>query len=104
MGEALKRQGSEVIGPAALLSNVLSLVDSNDRLDGAVMEVGLHGRFTYAVADALRRKQIPFVLITGYDAWAVSKAYADAPCLEKPFSTDNLAQCLADALWDEGTS
>lgn len=99
LAEALRRQGAEVIGPAALVSNALSLMEAHDRLDGAVMEVGLDGKFTYAVADALRRKQIPFVFITGYDAWAVSKAYADAPRFEKPVNTDDLATSLAQALW-----
>ena len=99
LGEALKRQGAEVIGPVALVSNALSLMEAQDKLDGAVMEVGLDGKFTYAVADALRRKQIPFVFITGYDAWAVSKAYADAPRFEKLVNTDDLATLLAQALW-----
>lgn len=99
LGEALRRRDAEVIGPAALVSNALNLMESYDRLDGAVMEVGLDGKFTYAVADALRCKQIPFVFITGYDARAISKAYADAPRFEKPVNTDDLADSLAQALW-----
>ena len=62
---ALKAQGAGVVGPICDLPDALSAV-AKGGFDAAVIDVNLHGEFAYNVADALKRRGIPFVFATGY--------------------------------------
>jgi DNA-binding response OmpR family regulator len=99
LAEALRAHGVKVIGPAARVEDALSLVASADGIDGAVLCADLGGEPAYPLADALRQGGVPFAFVTGYDAWAIPKAYADAPYFEKPVDADGLVSSLARALW-----
>ena len=40
----------------------------------------------YPVADALRARGIPFVFVTGYDAWVIPEAFSGVPVAQKPIA------------------
>jgi len=63
-------------------------------LDGALLDVNLHGRGVDGIAAALTRRGIPFVFVTGNSREALPKSFAKAPILSKPFSG---GQLLAEA-------
>ena len=55
-------------------------------LDIAVLDVNLSGETSFPIADALRRKGVPFVFATGYgESIAVPGHYADVPVVPKPW-------------------
>lgn len=54
--------------------------------DAAVLDINLGGEMSYAVADCLAERGIPFLLATGYDDWALPPRLAGVPRLAKPFS------------------
>ena len=86
MLEQLLSCGAEVMGPVASVAKALDLVQSGLPPHTAGLDIGLGGEKVYPVADALRSCGIPFVFATGYDAWAVPAAYADAPLFQKPLT------------------
>lgn len=99
LAEALRAHGAKVIGPASRAEDALELIASADTIHGAVLEADLGGEQGYPVAAVLRQRGVPFAFVTGYDPWALPKAYADAPYFEKPVDADAFASSLARALW-----
>lgn len=95
LADALARLGAEVVGPVPTLERALALATSPAPLDGAVLDVSLHGELVFPVADALLARGVPFVLATGYDEWVVPEAYRDVPRHEKPIDPELLARDLA---------
>ena len=87
----IEAAGATVIGPAGTVEDALALLDS-DRIDGAVLDVNLHQKRVYPVADALAARRIPFVFATGYDAADMPPAYAGVPRYEKPVNKDQLVR------------
>lgn len=88
---ALEDAGAVVIGPVPSVAEALALLESAPVLDGAILDVNLHGEVVFPVAGILHGRGIPLAFTTGYDSDILPRAFADAPCFEKPFS---IAQCL----------
>jgi CheY-like chemotaxis protein len=94
LAEALEAHGAQVIGPAGPVADALALIAAQAEIDGAVLDIDLHGEGAYPVADALRGRGVPFVFATGYDAWIIPAAYAAVPRCEKPVDTRARARLL----------
>jgi CheY-like chemotaxis protein len=94
LSETLAEAGARVVGPAATVGEALALVDGGEDIDGALIDLNLCGEFAYPVAEALSRRSIPFVFVTGYDAGDIDPRFAAAPRCEKPFRLDRIAAAL----------
>ena len=56
--------GCEVVGPARSVQQGLDIAGSAE-LDGAILDVNLAGKNSYLVAEALKRRGVPFAFTTG---------------------------------------
>jgi CheY-like chemotaxis protein len=93
---ALEELGVQVVGPAGSVEQALALLgQEEDRLDGAVLDINLHGERVYPVADALAARGLPYIFATGYDATAIPEPYSQVPRCEKPVDKAQLARLLA---------
>lgn len=91
----LEDAGAVVAGPLGWLDEALEFVEREAAsLDGAVLDVNLHGENSYAIADALASRNVRFVFVTGYGAEALDPAYRHYPRCEKPFDARKLLQAL----------
>lgn len=86
--------GAEVVGPVAYLEQALQLATS-DALDIALLDVNLNGRMSHPVAEALRKRGVPYVVATGYGDIAKESMGLDAPVVTKPYTREILAEALA---------
>ena len=86
-----------VVGPFPSCSAALKGMDGQ-RIDAAVLDVGLSDGCVFPVADKLRERGVPFVFLTGYGPEMVPDAYADAPHLLKPAAFDDLCSELVRLL------
>lgn len=91
----LERLGAMVVGPVPSVREALALLDGGPAPDAAILDINLGGELAYPVADALRRRGIPFIFATGYDASAIPPAYADVPRVEKPVDLRSAGGALA---------
>jgi len=94
--EWLGEMGCEAIGPVARLSDGFALAQS-EPMDAAVLDVNLNSERVYPLADYLRGRGIALVFSTGYGE-SIAGTALNAPVLEKPFTSDQLARALALAL------
>lgn len=84
---------------AASLDEALAAAKTGT-FDLAMVDLNLGGKLAYPIADILKARRIPFVLVTGYGSAGVLPAYADQPILEKPFRQEDLAAVIAPILAD----
>jgi CheY-like chemotaxis protein len=96
LAQLLEGLGVTVIGPAGSVADALALLAGEPAIDAAVLDVTLGTEKIFPVADALRARGVPFVFATGYDAWIIPHAYADAPRFKKPVDPRSLARVLSN--------
>lgn len=97
---AFAKADAEVVGPFASVAAALAAAREGE-FDAAILDINLGGEMSYAVADSLLERGIPFVLATGYDDWAVPQRLSAAARLPKPFgpqaALDAVARMTAEA-------
>ena len=94
--DLLQDAGAEVIGPIGHVDEAIAFIEGNsEKFDGAVLDVNLHGKKSYPIADALAARSVEFVFTTGYDAGVLEGKYAHYPRCEKPFNQPALIAVLA---------
>ena len=94
--EILEDAGAIVLNPIGTRDEALAFISGNHAaFDAAVVDLNLHGRATYPIADALLDRKIPFVFATGYSADAIDSKYECFPRCEKPFRAGALLAALA---------
>jgi CheY-like chemotaxis protein len=79
----LEQSGARVLGPVPRVSDALELLESEARIDCAMLDVNLEGESSFRVADALRTRGIRFAFLTCYDRSMLPAPYRDAACFSK---------------------
>ena len=89
--------GCECVSAAATVAQALALIDSQ-AFDAAMVDVNLDGTKSYAVADALAARGVPFAFSTGYSGQSLDAGYRDRPVLGKPYRVADLVEILTRLL------
>jgi PAS domain S-box-containing protein len=93
LADMLSDFGHKVDGPYSRCSDAILAAKSNS-LQAGILDVNLGGEKTYAVADILTDRKIPFVFVTGYGPDSIVPAFAHAPVLQKPIEAAKLHALL----------
>ena len=94
----LRRLGCIALDAVPTIQQALGVLAS-EQLDLVVLDVNLQGQRVTPVAEALKERSVPFVVVTGYGSERLpEKALQDAPCLRKPVNGKQLASVIADIL------
>jgi len=93
--DLLEDAGAEVVGPIGWLEEALTFIEDDiNQFDGAVLDVNLHGKKSYPLADALAKRAIHFTFATGYGSGVLEEPYRRFPRCEKPFTQRLLVAAL----------
>ena len=92
--DMLQSAGCVVSGPIPRVAEALEAVE-HGTYDAAILDINLAGVRIDPVADALARRDIPFIFVTGYSAGALPAAHAARPRLCKPFKMADLLDTLS---------
>jgi CheY-like chemotaxis protein len=90
--------GAVVLGPVSSVEGALALLDVEQRIDVAFVDMNLGGRMAYEVLDALQVRRIPFILISGYEEEVFRSRYPLARNCLKPYEFADIEKALAAAL------
>jgi len=82
--------GHEVTASAAHLAEALALARSDD-FDVAILDLNLGGERSFAVADVLVDRRIPFLFASGYGAGGLPPEHRGAVVVQKPFAAGDLS-------------
>lgn len=85
--------GGYVAGPFADAPSAIARLDDRPP-DCAVVDVNLGHGMSYAAADALTERSIPFLFLTGYDAAALPVRFHGVDRVEKPAELDTVLRKL----------
>ncbi|OKO74603.1 chemotaxis protein CheY [Bradyrhizobium sp. NAS80.1] len=89
--EALKSRGANIIGPFGDFDAAYRRA-ARDHFDVAIIDVNLHDKTAYPIADELVRQRIPFVFYTGYGSDIIPERFADVKRFQKPFDPLELVE------------
>jgi DNA-binding response OmpR family regulator len=99
----LEIEGYSVVGPIGRLDQALLAAES-ELLDAALLDINIVGGMVFPVAEALDRRGVPVLLVTGYDDRIMRKANKDWPRLMKPYAVDELLERLAALVGRDSSS
>jgi len=91
--DMLESAGCVVSGPMPRVADALKAVNQ-ESYDAAVLDVNVAGARIDPVAEALSRRNVPFMFVTGYGNVALPAEFAERPHLGKPFRMDELLGTL----------
>ena len=95
--EALTGAGHVVVGSASTMDQALALAEAAE-FDVAVLDADLDGVMCTAVARLLIDRGRPFVVATGrVEALPYAFPLCEAPCVAKPFTTQELVRIVDQA-------
>lgn len=95
--DALIELGAVAVGPVAHIDDALKLAKT-ETIDAAFLDVNIQGGNSYAVADILADRGIPFIFASGYSDWALAERHRDRPRLTKPYTSSELNEQLSRLL------
>jgi CheY-like chemotaxis protein len=95
--DMLDEFGCKLVGPATNVPRALELI-AKEKVEIAVLDLNLGGEDTYAIAEALQQKNVPFIFATGYGSTGVRQEHGNRRVLQKPFQARDLESALAEAL------
>jgi CheY-like chemotaxis protein len=75
--------GCNLLGPYTSVAKASEASRDTD-FDLALLDVNLNGELIYPLADELRARSIPFVLLSGYGASSLPERFRSAPRVAKP--------------------
>jgi DNA-binding response OmpR family regulator len=83
-------KGFKLAGIAATVERALAFIRSHE-IDGAILDANLDGESSKSVAAELRRKSIPYLILSGcLDRRLLPPPLDRGPLLEKPYSEKDL--------------
>ncbi len=94
--DMLEDLGWGTIGIATRVAQALSLLEGATP-DAAILDVNLHGERSYAVADVLAARGIPYIFATGYGDTEHPERHRQAPTVTKPYTMADIRTALAAA-------
>lgn len=89
----LEMRGWRVVGPAGTVSRALDLLNAEE-VDGAVLDINLQGTDSFEIADVLKRRNIPFIFLSGDDGLSRPDELQETPLLSKPINYAQLHEAL----------
>lgn len=99
MMDALEARGFDVVGPIPTVEAAMQIIAAASQpFDGAIVDVNLHGKLSFPVADLLLAEHVPFVFTTGYDDTVIPERFQDVLKIEKPVNGAAVAGLILDRL------
>ncbi len=92
--DALHQAGCTVVGPASRIADAFDLL-YGEGADAALLDVNVAGDRSFALADILASKGVPFAFVTGFEANStVPERFHGVPVVAKPFATTELVDAV----------
>ena len=93
----LEQAGATVLGPVPSVRAALRLIESEPRIDAAVLDVNLGDEKSFPIAEALEARAVPFLFATGYNSIDIPDPWRRATIVMKPLHVATVERLLADA-------
>jgi CheY-like chemotaxis protein len=95
--EMLQVFGMLPVGPFGNIAAALDAAE-NEQVDAAILDLNIRGTKAFSLFSALDRRQIPFIIASGYADWTMPEEWRDRTRLAKPFDEPQLRAKLEEVL------
>lgn len=95
--ELVREMSYGVLGPCRTLGEAMD-VARREQFDAAILDVNLGGELVSPLARLLASREIPMILLTGYEPGNVEQEFGMFPLLQKPISPNELKHFLKKVL------
>ncbi|HEU4652621.1 MAG TPA: hypothetical protein VFS47_01470 [Steroidobacteraceae bacterium] len=92
----LTGMGATVLGPVGTLVDALDLINSESRIDVAVLDVNLRGHSVFPAAELLISRGTPILFTTGYDTSQFPSRFQSMPRCEKPIDLAAVTHAICE--------
>ncbi|WP_439923528.1 response regulator [Nitrobacter sp. JJSN] len=92
--DVLTGMGHQIVGPCTRIE-VAMAVARESSIDFALLDINVAGTPSFAVADILRQRSIPFVFASGYGLEGLVDGYRNETALRKPYDLEELKVAIA---------
>lgn len=93
----LDNVGMEAVGPFGNMADALKAAE-NEPLDAAIVDLNIRGSKAFSLFHVLARRNVPFLIASGYADWSMPEEWRDRPRLSKPFSDQQFRAKLNELL------
>lgn len=90
----LAAAGAIVLGPVGTVEDTIALIQSEPHIDGAILDLNLHGEMAFPAADLLVQRHVPFVFATGYDDAAIPARFRNIARYQKPVDLGRITRAI----------
>jgi len=102
LSQAIEEMNGRIVGPTALVSEALDLLQSRS-VGGAIVDGSLADQEIGALTERLARHQVPFVLHAASELPAsLTRRHATVPVLRKPVESRLVLACLLTEIAKSG--
>lgn len=96
MEDALASAGAEILGPLMSVASGLEMLDREEQIDGAILDINLGKELVYPLAEALRDRGVPIIFHTALDdRTTIHALFPDAEICVKPVLNAQLVATAA---------
>jgi len=95
LSDAVKACGYDVAGTVGHVQTAFRFLRNRD-VDGAIVDIDLHGEMSFPVCEELQRLNVPFFFLTVHQSSVVPQPFCKHRLLNKPVATDALKAALAE--------
>ncbi len=89
--------GHVPLGPVGNMALALELAE-REEMDAAIVDLNIRGTKSFTLMTILNRRNIPFLIISGYADWKMPDEWSGCARLQKPFSEMQLRAKLTEIL------
>ncbi len=93
--ELVRDCGYDVAGAVGHVESAFAFLQDRE-IDGAIVDINLHGDLSFPVCHELQRRNVPFFFLSGYDGSVIPDAFRNSRLLSKPIDRGDLRTALAD--------
>ena len=93
----LEDLGCEIIGPEGSVAGGVAAAQSKP-MDAALLDVNVAGELVFPIAEALKKRGIPFVFSTGYGESGLPEQWRGNITIQKPFTEVAVRDALLAAI------
>ena len=93
--ELVRDCGYHVAGAVGRIETAFEFLQDRE-IDGAIVDINLHGDLSFPVCHELQRRKVPFFFLSGYDSTVIPDAFRTSRLLSKPVDQRDFRTALAD--------
>jgi CheY-like chemotaxis protein len=93
IAEMVEELGHHVVAEAGNVETGRELAE-NASFDLALLDINLDGSIITPVAEAIEKRGLPFLFVSGYGSAGLPQGFRERPVLQKPFPISKLSDAI----------